>query len=51
MRLDGRKDFQFVKSAGSVLHAELKARILRPTLEEQEKGLKRTHNIADLRQV
>ena len=30
MSLDGRKDIQYVKSARSVLHAELKARVLTP---------------------
>ena len=41
MRLDGWKDFQYVKSAWSILHAELKAHIL--PLYRGTKDEKRTH--------
>ena len=44
MRLDGRKDIQSVKSAWSVLHAELKARVL-PLYRGIAKDVKRTHEI------
>ena len=40
MRLDGRKDIQSGKSAWSVLHSELKTRVL-PLLEGNNKGPKR----------
>ena len=40
MRLDGRKDIQFVKSAGSVLYAELKT-CIRPPLLGNNEGRKR----------
>ena len=39
IRLDDRKDIQFVKSAWSILHSELKARAL-PPLEGNNKGRK-----------
>ena len=42
MRLDGRKDFQAIKSALSDLHVELKAHVL-PHYRGMIKDTKRTH--------
>lgn len=42
MRLDGRKDTQFVKSVWSILHSELKTHIL-PLLVQNNKGRTNTH--------
>ena len=39
MGLDGRKDIQSVKSAGAVLHTEVKARVL-PSLQRDSKRCK-----------
>ena len=44
MRLHGKKDTQFAKSLGSILHSELKAHIL-PPLEGNNKG-RNTHTRA-----
>ena len=43
MKLDVRKDIQSVKSAWSVLHAELKASVLPPLWGNNNKTLKQTH--------
>ena len=43
MRLDGTNDIQYVKSAWSVLHADVKACVL-PRLQGTMKDVKRTQN-------